>query len=114
VEVEKKKKGKGRGEGPPGGPGLLHGQRGHAAHAEGARDALVVSLLATTLARADGKKRQGRVRGSPAADVGEAPAGWWCPGAVQGRARGACMLLDVGAVGDDPLGQVGDVGAGLQ
>jgi hypothetical protein len=29
----KKKKGKGRGEGPPGGPGLLHGQRGHAAHA---------------------------------------------------------------------------------
>jgi hypothetical protein len=67
------------------------GQRGHAAHARGARDALVVSLLATTLARGGRKEKAGSGQGLTGGRSGRrrSSGGWWRVEAVQRRARWA-------------------------
>jgi hypothetical protein len=83
---------KGREEGPrrarPHGPAW---PCGHAAHARGARDALVVSLLATTLARGGRKEKAGSGQGLTDGRSGRrrSSGGWWRVEAVQRRARWA-------------------------
>jgi hypothetical protein len=83
---------KGREEGPrrarPHGPAW---PCGHAAHARGARDELVVSLLTTTPARGGRKEKAGSGQGLTGGRSGRrrSSGGWWRVEAVQRRARWA-------------------------